>query len=187
MAAYQGKCTRPVPDAVVEDVRQQIEASAHHLIDHKAQADDPVRRYAAVTRVHMLCILRGTGGGRYSRWYRDSHYLHHVITRQTPPDLSDCENILVLIPVTQLGHGMGSTQKRKLCDYSVWYENSHCDYRSRRRRCRGGPSCAAAASRRSRIRSSHVASFPRFRILSESRLNTTSTSGKSASSRCRSV
>ena len=86
-----------MPDTVVHDVRRQIEASAQHLIDVSAGPEEPEPRYAAVTRVHVLCILRGTAGGRYSRWYRDSHYLHHVITRQVPPDLGDCENILVLM------------------------------------------------------------------------------------------
>jgi hypothetical protein len=44
-----------------------------------------------------MCILRNTGGGKYSKWYRESHYFHYVITKQPPPDLNDSENILVLM------------------------------------------------------------------------------------------
>jgi hypothetical protein len=97
IASYQGRASRVIPDTVVDEIRQQIESSAQHLLDTAAPPDDPVRRYAGVTRVHVLSLIRSNGGGRYSRWYRDSHYFHHVITRQPPPDLSDCENILMLM------------------------------------------------------------------------------------------
>ena len=95
LASYQGRATRPVPSAVVDSVRGHIECSAFHLID--ADHVDPLLRYARVTRVHVMCILRNTGGGKYSKWYRESHHLHYLITKQPPPDLSDSENILVLM------------------------------------------------------------------------------------------
>ena len=86
MAAYQGRASRPVLDDVVEDVRQQIEATARHLINDAHPPDEPEKRYAAITRVHVLCVLRGAAAaGRFNRWYRESHYLHGVITRQPRP------------------------------------------------------------------------------------------------------
>ena len=95
LASYQGRPTRTVPQSIVESVCQHIEASAAHLIED-AQTD-PSLRYARITRVHVMCILRSSGSGKYSKWYRESHYFHHVITHQSPPDLSDVENILVLM------------------------------------------------------------------------------------------
>jgi hypothetical protein len=95
LASYQGRTTRPVPSAVVDSVRNHIESSAYHLIN--SAHTSPLERYARVTRVHVMCILRNTGGGKYSKWYLESHYLHYVITKQPPPDLNDSENILVLM------------------------------------------------------------------------------------------
>ena len=95
LASYQGRTTRPVPSAVVDSVRNHIESSAYHLIN--SAHTSPLERYARVTRVHVMCILRNTGGGKYSKWYRESHYFHYVITKQPPPDLNDSENILVLM------------------------------------------------------------------------------------------
>ena len=97
LAAYQGLPSRPVPPDVVDEVRCQLEASAQHLIDQGAGAEDPARRYVRVTRVHMLGLLRMAAGGRYSRWSRDSHHLHAVITAQPPPDLADCESLLMVM------------------------------------------------------------------------------------------
>ena len=51
-----------------------------------------------------------TGGAR-----TDAHHLHHVITRQPPPDLSDCENILG----SDFWWKVRSTIN--LCDTYVWY------------------------------------------------------------------
>lgn len=123
IASYQGRPTRPVPDAVVEEVRQQIESSAQYLVDATVPLEDPRRRYAGITRVHILSLLRGSGNGRYSRWYRDSHYLHHVITQQTPPDLSDCENILMLM----FGMGMLSVRCGSIffCRFPTEYSKTH--------------------------------------------------------------
>ena len=95
LASYQGRSTRTVPASVTESVRRHLETTAAHLIDFDTVC--PVQRYSRVTRVHVMCVLRSTGGGKYSKWYRESHYFHHVITKQEPPDLSDCENILVLM------------------------------------------------------------------------------------------
>ena len=69
MAAYMGRATRTVPEEVIEDIRQQIESARHLVAAHET---DTLRRYAAVTRVHVLCILRSNGSTRYSRWYRES-------------------------------------------------------------------------------------------------------------------
>ena len=61
-----------MPQTVLDDIRQQLE-SARHLIDDSAT--DPLQRFAKVTRVHVLCILRNAGSNsRYSRWYRDAHH-----------------------------------------------------------------------------------------------------------------
>ena len=94
---------------MVESVRQLIETTASHLIDQVCTLDNVLQRYARITRVHVMCILRSTGSGKYSKWYRDqdifaayfltpdSHYFHHTITKQPPPDLSESENILVIM------------------------------------------------------------------------------------------
>jgi hypothetical protein len=97
LASYQGRATRSVPTTIVESVRKHIETIAFHLVDTSYSEADPVGRYARVTRVHVMCILRGTDNSKYSKWYRESHYLHFMITRQQPPDLGDSENILVLM------------------------------------------------------------------------------------------
>ena len=91
-----------MPSTVVDSVRDHIETTASHLIDPHTE---PLLRYQRVTRVHVMCILRGTSNGKYSKWYRESHYLHHVITQQPPPDLTDTENILVVM----FGMGMFPT------------------------------------------------------------------------------
>lgn len=94
MAQYQGKATRMVPTEVTADVRAHLE-NLRHLID--VEAEDPRLRYANVTRVHVLCILRASGNGRYSRWYKEAFFLHAAITLQPPPDLSDIESTLLFM------------------------------------------------------------------------------------------
>lgn len=94
MSAFQGRPSRPVPDAVIDDIRQQIEG-ARHLI--QMDESEPLKRYARVTRVHVLCILRSNGSNRYSRWYRESHHIHQRITHQPPPDISDIEPTMLFV------------------------------------------------------------------------------------------
>ena len=97
LASYQGRATRSVPCSIIESVRQHIETIASHLVDTSYDEGDPVERYARVTRVHVMCILRGTGSSKYSKWYREIHYLHFMITKQMPPHLTDSKNMLVLM------------------------------------------------------------------------------------------
>jgi hypothetical protein len=92
METYQGRATHPVPSHVVDEVRDQIEASARHLI--VTDATDPITRYARVTRVHVLSILRGMGN---SRWYRESHHIHMLITGQAPPDISELQSTMLFM------------------------------------------------------------------------------------------
>lgn len=92
MATYQGRATRPVPANVLDEIRDQMEASARHLIN--GEASEPIQRYARVTRVHMLSLLRTMGS---SRWYRESHYIHATLTSQAPPDISDLESTMLFM------------------------------------------------------------------------------------------
>ena len=64
------QATRHVPSHVVESVRQHIERVAHHLINAAYDGKHSRQRYARVTRVHVMCILRSATGSKYSRWYR---------------------------------------------------------------------------------------------------------------------
>lgn len=95
MAAYQGKATHAVPESVVEDIRQLIEASARHLLDLGADEDQPLQRYKHITRVHVMGLLRANP--RHSKYYRDSHYVHFVITKQPPPNITEIESVLTLL------------------------------------------------------------------------------------------
>jgi hypothetical protein len=79
MAIYQGKPTRPVPEEVVVDIEEHLLDTARHLIDLTVPEADRIRRFARVTRVHILSLLRTTGNGKYSRWYRESHYIHRPV------------------------------------------------------------------------------------------------------------
>lgn len=92
MEMYQGRPTRPVPPTVISEIRDQIEASARHLIS--TDATDPLERYARVTRVHVLSLLRTMGN---NRWYRESHYIHATITGQPPPDISELQSTMMFM------------------------------------------------------------------------------------------
>lgn len=107
VAAYQGQSVsaRIVPAAVVDDLRAQLETAAPHLIDAGTPPADPLHRYARVTRVHVHGILRAAAAdarplGRYAR---DANHLHHMLTRQPPPDCSACEPLLPGVSVRQPG------------------------------------------------------------------------------------
>lgn len=91
----QGKPNRSVPLDVIDNIRKQLEDSARHLID--MSTEDRIKRYARVTRVHVMSLLRNHKCGTYSRWYRESHYIHHVITDQPPPDISALETPLMVL------------------------------------------------------------------------------------------
>ena len=80
LASYQGRPLRIVPPQVVESVRQLIETTASHLIDQVCTLDNALKRYARITRVHVMCILRSTGGGKYSKWYRAQDILQYNIS-----------------------------------------------------------------------------------------------------------
>lgn len=95
MAAYQGKATHAVPESVIEDIRQLIEASARHLLNLHAEEDQPLLRYKDITRVHVMGLLRANP--QYSKYYRDSHYVHCAITKQPPPNITEIESVLVLL------------------------------------------------------------------------------------------
>ena len=86
--AHQGRASRTVPESVIEDVRQQIEGFQHLV---KAGEEDPLRRYGAITRVHVLSLMRTSGSGKFTRWYRESHHIHLRVTHQPPPDITDIE------------------------------------------------------------------------------------------------
>lgn len=118
MAQYQGKATRVVPAEVVEDVRSHME-NLRHLLD--VNATDARTRYARVTRVHVLCILRASGNGRYSRWYKEANFLHATLTQQPPPDISDIESTLIFM------FGIGNSHPRQcLLSFFFWL----CCFRS---------------------------------------------------------
>lgn len=74
---YQGKPSRPVPQEIIQEIQDQLHETARHLVDFNTDPSDRLQRYKAVTRVHILSLMRGIGNGRYSRWYRESHYIHH--------------------------------------------------------------------------------------------------------------
>ena len=76
--------------------------TARHLVDLNADPADCRTRFARVTRVHILSLLRTTGNGRFSKWYRESHYIHHVLTKQPPPDIGHLETTLMIM----FGRGM---------------------------------------------------------------------------------
>ena len=97
----QGRATRNVPLTVIDSVRKHIETTASHLVDSIHGLDEPLMRYARITRVHVMCILRSTPGGIFSRWYRDSHFFHHVITKQQPPNQAVYACCLTEISVTR--------------------------------------------------------------------------------------
>jgi len=111
ISIYQGKPTRMVPSSVVLDVEKQLYQTARHLVNEEVSEDNRLERYARVTRVHILSLLRGSGGGKYSKWYRESHYIHHVITNQPPPDISHLETTLMIM------FGMGSFFANCICDF----------------------------------------------------------------------
>ena len=96
LSAYQGRAIHEVPREVLDDVRDQLETSVRHLIN--VAATDPRERYASVTRVHVLTLMRSPGSGpRFSRWYRESHAIHAALTLQPPPDISEHESLLLLL------------------------------------------------------------------------------------------
>lgn len=102
---------RPVPASVVEDLRLRVEAVAPHLVDTAAPPNDPLRRYARVTRVHIHGILRAAAAagdaeaGRLGRYARDGNQLHQLVTQQPAPDCSACEPLLMIM--FGLGTGIG--------------------------------------------------------------------------------
>ena len=119
MASYQGRAIRPVPETVVDEIRGHIEGAQHLIHQDETEA---IKRYAQVTRVHVLCILRSNGSNRYNRWYRESrsriwmlfveqnnwiihpsighpHHIHSRVTAQPPPDISDLEPTMLFILV----------------------------------------------------------------------------------------
>lgn len=110
ISMYQGKPTRMVPSGVVSDVEKQLYQTAKHLVNEDVPEDNRLERYARVTRVHILSLLRGSGGGKYSKWYRESHYIHYLITNQPPPDISHLETTLMIM------FGMG------------WFVKPSCDF-----------------------------------------------------------
>lgn len=77
IAGFQGKPSRPVPPEVIQDIQDQLHETVRHLIDLTVDPSDRLRRYRAVTRVHILTLMRSIGNNRYSRWYRESHYIHY--------------------------------------------------------------------------------------------------------------
>lgn len=123
LAGFQGKPGRAVPPEVIQDIQDQLHETAKHLIDMTADPSDRLQRYRAVTRVHILTLMRSIGNGRYSRWYRESHYIHrtgfvvgglvheeprsHVITAQPPPNIGQIETTLIVM------FGMGTLANRR--------------------------------------------------------------------------
>lgn len=91
--SYMGRPLQPIPPSVIADIREQLESSARHLLN--VNATEPLERYANVTRVHIISLMRGPGcGSRFSKWHRDSHAIHAAITHQPPPDITPHESLL---------------------------------------------------------------------------------------------
>lgn len=85
---------RNVPACVLDNVLAHLDTLNHLLVTDGSTVD----RYARITRIHVYNILRAqTTGTKYARYVRDANYIHHQLTHQMRPDISDLETPLLIM------------------------------------------------------------------------------------------
>jgi Fe2+ or Zn2+ uptake regulation protein len=89
MKRYQGKQNCTIPSLVFDNIIVQLKK--YKLIpDHYSMDDNVV--YKNIKRQHILMILKDLG---YSKYYEDITYIYHKLTRNSIPDIMECENVLL--------------------------------------------------------------------------------------------
>ena len=80
MNCFQGKTNRHIPDDIIGYIRKRV-------------TQIPV----SITRSHIAAILRSQKTPKYSKFYKDVSYIHHIVTQEPLPDLSSLETRLLLM------------------------------------------------------------------------------------------
>ena len=102
MNCFQGKTNRHIPDDIIGYIRKRV-------------TQIPV----SITRSHIAAILRSQKTPKYSKFYKDVSYIHHIVTREPLPDLSHLETRLLLMFDIRFFF----TVTKQLCQCSVALQN----------------------------------------------------------------